>query len=155
MFSSLNLLMKDILVIYSSIWVFYSCLTAVDFFLSMISLLKIIIDEVITNAAPIKVLLDGISCHMKKPNPIANIKAKYFNGVTKDTSENLYDWLSHKFATPPKKPIIDNKIRSIKLGINHPKGIVNIPAIVIAAEKNKEISHTGSVDDNCLMLIAT
>ena len=147
--------MKGILLHYSSILVFYSCLAAVGFFLSMISLLKIIIEEVITKAAPIRVLLDGISCHIKYPNPIANTKAKYFNGVTKDTSENLYDWLSHKFATPPKKPIIDNKIRSIKLGINQPKGMVNIPAIVMTAEKNKEISHTGSVDDNCLILIAT
>jgi hypothetical protein len=57
--------MKDILVRYSSIWVFYSCLAVVGFFLSMISLLKIIIEEVITKAAPIRVLLDGISCHIK------------------------------------------------------------------------------------------
>ena len=39
--------------------------------------------------------------------------------------------------------------------IKKARGMVNIPAIVIAAEKNKEISHTGSVDDNCLILIAT
>ena len=111
--------------------------------------------EIITKKAPIKVFIVGISSQIKYPKIIANTKAKYFKGVTKDTSEYLYDWLSHKFATPPKKPIIDNKIRSIKLGINQPKGMVNIPAIVMTAEKNKEISHTGSVDDNCLILIAT
>ncbi len=113
------------------------------------------IEEVITNTAPNNVLLDGTSPQIKYPNTIAKTNAKYFKGVTKDTSENLYDWLSHKFATPPKKPIKDNKIRSKELGISHPKGREIKPAKVIAAEKNNEINHTGSVTDSCLILIAT
>ena len=33
--------------------------------------------------------------------------------------------------------------------------VVIKPAIVIEAEKNRDINHTGSEDDNCLILIAT
>jgi len=36
-----------------------------------------------------------------------------------------------------------------------PKGIVNILTNVIAAEKLRDINHTGSVVDNCLIAIAT
>ena len=71
-----------------------------------------ITEEVITNVAPTKVFIVGISSQMKQPKIIAKTKAKYFNGVTNDTSENLYDWLSHKFATPPKIPIKDKSIKS-------------------------------------------
>ena len=74
----------------------------------------------ITRNAPINVLKVGISPQIKYPKIIAKTKAKYFNGVTNDTSENLYDWLSHKFATPPKIPIKDKSIRSFKFGINQP-----------------------------------
>ncbi len=72
-------------------------------FLRAISRLKIIIEDAITKIAPIKVFPDGTSPQIKYPNTIAKTKAKYFKGVTKETSENLYDWLNHKFATPPKK----------------------------------------------------
>jgi hypothetical protein len=41
------------------------------------------------------------------------------------------------------------------LGITHPNGMVNKLTNVIAAEKFKDISHTGSVVDNCLIAIAT
>ena len=34
---------------------------------------------------------DGTSPQIKKPKKIAKTKPKYFNGVTKETSENLYD----------------------------------------------------------------
>ena len=47
--------------------------------------------ETITNKAPINVLIVGISFQIKYPNIIAKTKAKYFRGVTKETSENLYD----------------------------------------------------------------
>ena len=47
--------------------------------------------ETITNKAPINVLKVGISSQMKYPNMIAKTKAKYLRGVTKETSENLYD----------------------------------------------------------------
>ena len=46
------------------------------------------------------------------PKIIANTKAKYFKGVTRETSACLYDKLSHKFATPPKIPINDKNIKS-------------------------------------------
>ena len=57
-------------------------------FFKITSLLKIIIDEIITNKAPAKVLIEGISFQMKYPKIIAKTKAKYFKGVTKETSEN-------------------------------------------------------------------
>ena len=76
--------------------------------------------EIITKAAPNKVLIVGISFQIKYPKNIAKTKAKYFNGVTNETSEYLYDWLSHKLATPPKMPINDNSIKSFKSGIIHP-----------------------------------
>ena len=65
----------------------------------------------ITKKAPVKVLIVGISPQIKYPNIIANTKARYFKGVTRETSEYLYDWLNHKFATPPKIPMNDNKIK--------------------------------------------
>ena len=49
------------------------------------------IEDIITNPAPIKVLYDGISFQIKYPKKIANTKLRYFNGVTKETSESLYD----------------------------------------------------------------
>ena len=61
-----------------------------------------------TKKAPPNVLIVGISPQIKYPNIIAKTKAKYFKGVTKETSEYLYDKLSHKFETPPKTPIKDN-----------------------------------------------
>ena len=67
--------------------------------------------ETITSKAPISVLKVGISFQIKYPNIIAKTKARYLRGVTKETSENLYDWLNHKFATPPKIPIKDNNIK--------------------------------------------
>ena len=66
---------------------------------------------------------------------IANTKAKYFRGVTKETSENLYDCDNHKFATPPKIPIIDKIKKSLKSGIIHPCGIVKKLKRVIDKEK--------------------
>ena len=65
----------------------------------------------ITRNAPINVLKVGISSQIKYPKIIAKTKAKYFKGVTKDTSEYLYDWLNHRFATPPKIPTNDNKTK--------------------------------------------
>ena len=66
------------------------------------------IDDIITSEAPINVLIVGISSQIKYPKIIAKTKAKYFKGVTKETSEYLYDWPNHKFATPPKMPTKDN-----------------------------------------------
>ena len=43
----------------------------------------------ITKKAPINVLIVGISSQMKYPKIIANTKAKYFKGVTRETSEYL------------------------------------------------------------------
>ena len=51
---------------------------------------------------------------------MAKTKAKYFNGVTSETSENLYDCVSHKFASPPKIPKSDNKNKSFIFGNNQP-----------------------------------
>ena len=45
----------------------------------------------ITKNAPAKVLTVGTSPQIKYPKIIANKRAKYFNGVTKETSEYLYD----------------------------------------------------------------
>ena len=67
----------------------YSCLVIETCFFKYISLLKIIKEEAITKKAPIKVLIVGISSHIKYPKIIANTKAKYFKGVTKLTSEYL------------------------------------------------------------------
>ena len=58
-------------------------------FLIIISRLKIIIEDKITNIPPINDFKDGTSPHIKYPKKIANTNPKYFNGVTKDTSENL------------------------------------------------------------------
>ena len=91
--------------------------------------------ETITNKAPINVLKVGISSQMKYPNMIAKTKAKYLRGVTKETSENLYDWLNHKFATPPKIPIKDKSMKWFKVGITQPWGIVKKLNSVIAKEK--------------------
>ena len=91
--------------------------------------------EKITNKAPINVLNVGISPQIKYPNIIAKTKAKYLRGVTRETSENLYDWLNHKFATPPKIPIKDNNIKWFNVGITHPWGIVKKLNNVIAKEK--------------------
>ena len=57
--------------------------------LRAISLLKIIIEEIITSIEPTMVLIVGISSQIKYPKIIAKINAKYFKGVTKETSENL------------------------------------------------------------------
>ena len=92
---------------------------------------------------------------MKYPKIIANTKARYLRGVTRETSEYLYDWLNHKFETPPKIPIKDSNKKWLKLGITQPYGIVKKLSNVIAREKKKEISQTGSVEDNCLKVIAT
>jgi hypothetical protein len=48
-----------------------------------------------------------------------------------------------------------NNNKSFKSGITHPKGIVKKLAKVIAAEKFKDISQTGSVVESCLIVIAT
>ena len=68
-----------------------------------------------TKKAPASVLIVGISPQIKYPNIIAKTKAKYFKGVTRETSEYLYDWLNHKFETPPKIPIKDNNIKYVKI----------------------------------------
>ena len=91
--------------------------------------------EIITKAAPNKVLIVGISSQIKYPKTIANSKVKYLRGVTSETSEYLYDWLNHKLATPPKIPTIDNKIKSLMSGMIHPCGIVKKLNKVIDNEK--------------------
>ena len=108
-----------------------------------------------TKKAPANVLIVGISPQIKYPNIIAKTKARYFKGVTRETSEYLYDWLSHKFEAPPKIPIKDNIIKWLRLGITHPDGMVKRLNIVIAKEKNRDICQTGSVVDSCLNVIAT
>ena len=51
---------------------------------------------------------------------------------------------------------MDNKNKSLKPGGIHPSvKILKILKIKIEIEKNKPISQTGSVDDNCLIAIAT
>ena len=45
--------------------------------------------ETITRRAPINVLIVGTSSQIKYPKIIAKTKAKYFNGVTSETSEYL------------------------------------------------------------------
>ena len=74
--------------LYSNNLVFYSCLGDDKFFFKNISLLNIIIDDKITSKDPINVLVVGISLQIKNPNIIAKTKAKYFNGVTRDTVNN-------------------------------------------------------------------
>ena len=69
--------------------VFYSCLERDSLFFRTISRLNIINDENITNEVPIRVFDVGISSQIKYPNIIAKTNAKYFNGVTRETSENL------------------------------------------------------------------
>ena len=75
-----------------------------------------ITEDRITNIAPTNVFVVGISSQNIYPKNIAKINAKYFRGVTKETSENLYDWVSHKFASPPRMPTMDRKSISFKLG---------------------------------------
>ena len=94
-----------------------------------------IIDDNITNKAPDKVLILGTSFQNKYPNNIPKTKARYFKGVTRETSENLYDWLNHKFATPPNIPTKDSKAKWFKLGITQPFGIVKKLNKVIDNEK--------------------
>ena len=45
--------------------------------------------EIITKKAPTKFLIVGTSSQMKNPKIIAKTKAKYFKGVTRETSEYL------------------------------------------------------------------
>ena len=113
------------------------------------------IDDIITSEAPINVLIVGISSQIKYPKDIANINPKYLRGVTRETSDNLYDWLNNKLAVPPKKPIVHNSKKSLKVGMIHPNGIDKTPTIVIANEKKNEINQTGSVDESFLIVIAT
>ena len=109
-----------------------------------------------TRKAPVKVFIEGTSFQIKYPKIIAKTKAKYLRGVTNETSENLYDWVSHKFAKPPKIPTIDNKNKSFKLGKTHPSvKILKRLKIKIEIEKNNPISQTGSVNESCLIAIAT
>ena len=65
----------------------------------------------ITKKAPNKVLIVGISPQIKYPNIIAKTKARYLRGVTRETSEYLYNLLNYKVATPPKTPINVNNPR--------------------------------------------
>ena len=64
-FSSQGLFWISILQHYSNIWVFYSWRAAEICLFRTISLLKIIIDEMITRKAPIRVFVDGTSFHIK------------------------------------------------------------------------------------------
>ena len=114
-----------------------------------------ITEDNITKNAPEIVFNVGISSQIKYPNIIANTKAKYFNGLTKLTSENLYDCDNHKFAIPPRIPIDDSKIRSIKDGIIHFWYKEKKLNIKIENEKKKLINQTGSVEDNFRIAIAT
>ena len=47
--------------------------------------------EIMTKKAPSNVLIVGTSPQIKYPKIIAKTKAKYFKGVTSETSEYLYD----------------------------------------------------------------
>ena len=89
----------------------------------------------ITNVDPINVVYVGISPQIRYPNKIAKTNAKYFKGVTKETSDNLYDWVSHKFPKPPIIPNKDNKNKSFIDGNSHPCGIVTKLTIIIDKEK--------------------
>jgi hypothetical protein len=51
----------------------------------------IIFRREIYKKAPINVLIVGISSQIKYPKIIAKTKVRYFKGVTRDTSEYLYD----------------------------------------------------------------
>ena len=113
------------------------------------------IDDIITSEAPINVLIVGISSQIKYPKDIANINPKYLRGVTRETSDNLYDWLNNKLAVPPNKPIVHKSKKSLKVGMIQPNGIDKTPTIVIAKEKKNEINQTGSVDESFLIVIAT
>ena len=77
----------------------------------------------------------GISSQNIYPNNMAKTNAKYFIGVTRETSEYLYDWVNHKFANPPKIPTIDNKNKSNKFGIIQPWWKVKKIIIIIEKEK--------------------
>ena len=48
-------------------------------------------EEETTNNAPSKVFMVGISSQIKYPKIIPNTNAKYFNGDTRETSDNLKD----------------------------------------------------------------
>ena len=50
---------------------------------------------------------------------------------------------------------IKSRKNSLTSGKTHPYGIVQKLASVIAIEKFKDINQTGSVDDSCLIVIAT
>ena len=91
--------------------------------------------EIITKKAPNKVLIVGISSQIKYPKIIAKTNAKYLSGVTRETSEYLQDWISHKLATPPKIPTKDKRIKWFKLGVTQPWGIVKRLNKVIEREK--------------------
>ena len=114
-----------------------------------------ITEDNITKNAPEIVFNVGISSQIKYPNIIANTKAKYFKGLTKLTSEYLYDCDNHKLAIPPRIPIDDNKIRSTNDGIIHFWYNEKKLNIKIENEKKKLINQTGSVEDNFLIAIAT
>ena len=88
-FSLLYLFWISIFLLYSNILEAYSFLGTDTSFFKVTSLLKIIIDEIITNKAPTKVLIEGTSSQIKYPKMIAKTKAKYLRGVTRETSENL------------------------------------------------------------------
>ena len=94
-----------------------------------------------TKKAPVNVFKVGISSQIKYPKIIAKTSVKYFKGVTRETSEYLYDWLNHRFEAPPKIPIKDNIIKWLRLGITHPDGIVKRLNNVMAIEKKREIFH--------------
>ena len=64
-------------------------LIGIDRFEKLPDKLKIINDETITNEAPNKVLIVGTSCQIKYPKNIPKTNARYFKGVTRETSENL------------------------------------------------------------------
>jgi len=48
-------------------------------------------EEATTNNAPINVFIEGISSQIKYPKIIPKTNAKYFNGDTRETSDNLKD----------------------------------------------------------------
>ena len=70
----------------------------------------------ITNIAPNNVLELGISDQNMYPKNIAKRSAKYFKGVTRETSEYLYDCVNQRLARPPKIPTIDKRNKSFKFG---------------------------------------
>ena len=98
-------------------------------------------------------MIVGISSQIRYPKIIAKTNAKYLSGVTRETSEYLYDWLNHKFATPPKIPIKDNKTRWLRLGITQPCAMVVKFSKVIDNENKRKSTKQALLMTTVLWLL--